>query len=414
MADASVAGAVINSTTTGTTSATGLTLTAQAADGTVTALIAGATGGGITGSNATLGVVGLANTSTFTLPIPGQSGFQNASTVLDGGGSGIVGYNLTDADNQFSGYFYGNKTNKSLGSGVATGVLCAINDIRSAIATGGGENGQPSAGFFRLYDNVSAAYAGSPAAPTAVYAEMYSASDNSKINGIVTHVETTADGDAGSQAVGLFSYTVGNNSTVVANKRVMGVAGWADASNTTSTYNLIGVVGGTDPYGLSAGGAVPRSIGGYFFGKSAASANLGSVAQVGGSTHQAWEDAAFTGMNVAVVGMNYNTPDANNLAGYFGGAVTVAGGVLTQSSENLVIAAGGPYTLSGNSNVYELTGTPGSDQLVSLPVGAAGQVIYILNSTDNAQTINGTSRAIGVGVAYAKFATFGWKLLFTF
>lgn len=200
-----VDGAVINATSSGTNvSATGLTVAAASttAGGTVTGLTSSAQGGGTTGSDATLGVVGLANTSTFTLPIPGQSSYQDASTEIDGGGAAVVGYNMTDADNQFAGYFYGNKTNKNAGNGDATGVLTAINDIQSPID--GSLNGQPAAGLFRSYDNSPTSGTGGEAVPTAVYADSYTGADLSAAVGVMAHAVTTAAGvsTVGTQAGG--------------------------------------------------------------------------------------------------------------------------------------------------------------------------------------------------------------------
>ncbi len=399
VADATVMGAVINSTTTSATnvSTTGLTVGAVSttAGGTVTGLTSSAQGGGAGAGNATLGVVGLANSSTFTLPISGQSGYQDASTEISGGGAAVVGYNITDDDNQFAGYFYGNKTNKDAvaNSGDATGVLTAIDDIRAAIPTTG--NGQPAAGLFRLYDNVTATY-GTPVAPTAIYAETYSASDNSKINGIVTHVSTTAAGDAGSQASGLFAYVTGDNPTVVANKRIIGVGGWADAASATSTYDMLGVVGGTNPYGNTLT-AAPKAVGGYFIGQSAHSVNLGSVAQVGGSTYQAWEDVTFAGDNIAVVGMNYNTPSATNLAGYFGGNVDVTGDF---SMGNHVIAtSSGTAAVSTNAvtvtdnPVFIITGSATATIALTMPAtpAATGDMIVVINQVTTYGAQNGSA-----------------------
>ncbi len=331
------AGAVINSTSSGTNvSATGLTVTAGVATtgGSVTAISGGATGGGSASSNATLGVVGLANTSSFTVPITGQSAWANTSSDFEGGGAAVVGYNITDADNQFAGYFYGNKTDKSASQ--ATGVLTAVDDIRSAID--GTTNAQPAAGEFRLYDNYKVAHSGYIAAPVAMYAEAYSKSDNSEVIGSFSHAWNTANdgGTAAAGAVGALAYGYGSSAAAGLTGKVAGSVGFAGATG-TSNYNMIGVEGATQPYGGTT--ASPISTGGYFFGQKGTT-NIGLVGQVGGSINEGWQEGnsaitggdlsgKLSGMNVAVAAINYNTASSTNLAAYFGGNVEMKDGHIT-------------------------------------------------------------------------------------
>ncbi len=184
----------------------------------------------------------------------------------------------------------------------------------------------------------------------------------------------------------------------------------AETSTTTDTMLVQGDIAATGNL-IAANGFVTPDIGANGSlgpGTIALGDNSGTSGQIvfsDGSTdatHNYFGDinppTAFT------ADRTYTLPDAN-------------GTFALQSSSNLpIVHAHGAYTLSGNTNMYELTGTPGSDEGVNLPTasGSPGQVMYILNSTNNSQTIGGIPTASTTGIAFGNFPTFGWKKLFTF
>jgi hypothetical protein len=356
MADASTAGAVINSTTTGTTSATGLTVTAQAAHGTVTALIAGGTGGTTPATDVNIGALGASNQTgaqitTFEGTLPGATAGYGGPSPLPFG-AGVVGYNPNNGDNQYAGFFEGSNTNPN---GVAaSGVLRSINSVTGATQLPAGA--QPSAGFFTFTDNGDAtAYTGAVATPVAIDAGTTTTNGNYQALGGILWGTTSAAGGIGTQAAGVLGIGTTNFAgAATLHAKVVGVFGEATAANAT-TYSLIGVDG------LAAGGNTPMNVGGYFSGKTATSTNLGVVGQVNGTTPDLLDDPALPGKNIAVVGINAGVT-VNDYAGYFEGKNTAADGrvlVVTNDPTAALVAGGNSFATESRMNYpgAEITGS---------------------------------------------------------
>src|ERR1019366_6460561 len=122
-------------------------------------------------ANSTASNTGVAGTANVT---DAQAAAFGASLPA-GFGSGVVGYNPANGDNQYAGYFYGDNSNLGL-AGAGT-VLRAVNNITNAVPSNANSNGQPVAGWFSTIDNVNAAYvSGQTVAPAGLYGDVTSGS----------------------------------------------------------------------------------------------------------------------------------------------------------------------------------------------------------------------------------------------
>jgi len=215
----------------------------------------------------------------------------------------------------------------------------------------------------------------------------------------------------------ILGFADGQNLTAASGTKVIGLLGWTNGESNAED-NLLSVVG--EPYqGMSPSSTVPTVVGGYFFGNDAHTTNLGTVGQVGGSTDQAWQDGTFSGVNAAVVGMNYNTASSTNLAGYFGGNVVVTGSTTTSGNTiangNLILGTESDaesvnmVTVSGNVEFANVTGSDAGTITVTVTNGTNGQVLILYNGT----TGGGTLSLNGSTVAQGKISTFvyygGWR-----
>ena len=114
---------------------------------------------------------------------------------------------------------------------------------------------------------------------------------------------------------------------------------------------------------------------------------MGVIGQVGGTIETSFYNSGFTGDHIAVLGMNYYTPSATNLAGYFGGNVDVTGDF---SMGNHVIAtSSGTAAVSGNAvtvtdnPVFIITGSATATIALTMPAtpAATGDMIVVINQT---------------------------------
>ena len=119
-----------------------------------------------------------------------------------------------------------------------------------------------------------------------------------------------------------------------------------------------------------------------------------------------------TAIGAGALAVNSNTIQLGNSAvmsvrsnGSFVSSLDVsAGRNVIQHSE--AVGAGG--TLSGNSNIYELTS--GSSTTTAMPTTTSAQVIFVRNSTGNPQTIAGTTVANGQTSTVVYFPASGWAV----
>jgi hypothetical protein len=282
-------------------------------------------------ASSNLGVVATSNATSAQLSTLESGLSTEANSTAEAVGASILAYNPNDGDHQYAGYFAGNNSNQ--GPAYASGVLRVVNTITAAIPGNNNDNaGQPSAGFFSLTDNNSGSGAsGNQAAPITLYAEATGeSSPYTKVTGVFGHAWSKSPNGqtaSGTMARAILGFADGQNLTAATGTKVIGLLGWINGESGAED-NLLSVVGVPYP-GMSPSSTVPTVVGGYFFGNDAHTTNLGTVGQVGGSTDQAWQDANITGMNAAVVGIDYNTASATDLAGYFGGNVVTTGSVTT-------------------------------------------------------------------------------------
>ncbi|HLX64565.1 MAG TPA: hypothetical protein VKX17_25050 [Planctomycetota bacterium] len=284
----------------------------------------------------------------------------------------LTATNSVDGDTQFAGHFIGNSSNPGAPANYTSAVVRVENNITGA----GNANSQPSAGWFSTTQGSNGVAGG---APVGVYAETNTSTVGTQAIGSFNHGSTHA-ASSNTAAVGSFSLA---QAYVAGTGKIEGAAGWADNVGAGS-LNLIGVIGGTNPFGT--GLTAPISVGGYFIGQTATT-RFGSVGQVGGFIHDAWKDPALTGKSVAVVGMDYNT-SGTHLAGYFGGDVTATGtltaGSFSGAGTNLTGTAAG-LSIGGNASTATKLATAHTINTVAFD-GTSDIVV-----TANANTLTGTA-----------------------
>lgn len=263
------------------------------------------------GSDANLGIVAQTGGTT-------NSGWRDAQFA--GKNISVAAINTGTTANDYAGYFTGSN------NATTSSVLRAVNNA-GVVADG--------ADLFASHNSITGTNAGAVGTPStlrAQYNSATSASNNLRVQGALNEASTSGRG-------------LGANAT----PQATGVTGLADYTGTTdapTTDFLVGVRGATytssnktnglNVVGVNFSGNYYRSVGGYFAPTSGSDANLGVVAQTGGTENAAWKDADLAGLNVGVAAIDYNTTGTNHLALYTEGPVRMRSLPVTGSATNVV------------------------------------------------------------------------------
>ena len=338
--------------------------------------------------------------STANLGIVSQTGGTKNQAWKDptftGKNISVAGINYGTGTSEYAGYFLSNNSASN------TPALYAANTISSNFPA----NTNPMGAVIEASGTDGVATpTGSVSVVTALYPHATTTGNNVQTQAVLAEAVTSGSGlgAAGNygQVVGSFGLAdyVGNTNAGALDY-ITGTSGSPYVAS--NAINGIGVSG--SPY---SGTGYYRMIGGYFRANGASvdnasflHANLGMVAQVGGTKNQAWRETALNNKNIGVVAMNYNTPSANDLAIYSSGAVQMTNLGATTPINVLGIDAAGnvsatalPATvnagdgLNKHNNIIGLGGMLDSNTTINANK-------FTLNITDNNN--DGVTRQLNV------------------